>query len=130
MLVQSTHPDYDANMVAWQRARDVIAGEDAITRRVSSRVQRLQPGGEGVIQLPANLLVHCVHRLHAVNHHDQFLATEQVNDRLGLGMVFLEPFLDGVGIVVRARHKPATANVASVRDLGTVGDEVEIQPAL
>ena len=30
MPVQSTHPDYDANLVAWQRARDVIAGEDAV----------------------------------------------------------------------------------------------------
>jgi hypothetical protein len=30
MPVQSTHSDYDANLVAWQRARDVIAGEDAV----------------------------------------------------------------------------------------------------
>jgi hypothetical protein len=28
--VNSTHPDYDANLIAWQRARDVIAGEDAV----------------------------------------------------------------------------------------------------
>jgi hypothetical protein len=26
----STHPDYDANLAAWLRARDVIAGEDAV----------------------------------------------------------------------------------------------------
>jgi hypothetical protein len=30
MPVNSTHPDYDANAAAWQRARDVFAGEDAI----------------------------------------------------------------------------------------------------
>ena len=30
MPVNSHHPDYDANLVAWQRARDVIAGEDAV----------------------------------------------------------------------------------------------------
>lgn len=30
MPVDSTHPDYDANAGAWQRARDVFAGEDAI----------------------------------------------------------------------------------------------------
>jgi len=30
MPVNSTHPDYDANLVAWQRARDVVAGEDAV----------------------------------------------------------------------------------------------------
>lgn len=30
MPVNSTHPDYDANTAAWQRARDVLAGEDAI----------------------------------------------------------------------------------------------------
>jgi len=28
--VNSTHPDYDANLPAWLRARDVFAGEDAI----------------------------------------------------------------------------------------------------
>ena len=30
MPVNSTHPEYDAHLFAWQRARDVIAGEDAI----------------------------------------------------------------------------------------------------
>jgi hypothetical protein len=30
MPVNSTHPEYDANIAAWQRARDVFAGEDAI----------------------------------------------------------------------------------------------------
>ena len=30
MPVNSTHQDYDANAAAWQRARDVFAGEDAI----------------------------------------------------------------------------------------------------
>jgi hypothetical protein len=30
MPVNSHHPDYDANLVAWQRARDAIAGEDAV----------------------------------------------------------------------------------------------------
>jgi hypothetical protein len=28
--VNSHHPDYDANLPAWQQARDVIAGEDAV----------------------------------------------------------------------------------------------------
>ena len=30
MPVNSHHPDYDASLPAWQRARDVIAGEDAV----------------------------------------------------------------------------------------------------
>ena len=30
MPVNSTHSDYDANLPAWLRARDVIAGEDAV----------------------------------------------------------------------------------------------------
>jgi len=75
-----------------------------------------------MVQHLANLLVNCVHRLRAVRHHNQFLTAEQVNDRLGLDVVFLKPFLDGVGIVVLARHEPATANVASIRDLGAMGD--------
>jgi len=28
--VNSTHPDYDANAADWSRARDVLAGEDAV----------------------------------------------------------------------------------------------------
>ena len=30
MPVNSTHPDYDATLPAWLRARDVVAGEDAV----------------------------------------------------------------------------------------------------
>ena len=30
MPVNSTHPDYDANILPWMRARDVYAGEDAV----------------------------------------------------------------------------------------------------
>lgn len=30
MPENSTHPDYDANLTAWQRARDLLAGEDAV----------------------------------------------------------------------------------------------------
>ena len=30
MPVNSTHPDYDASAVDWSRARDVLAGEDAV----------------------------------------------------------------------------------------------------
>jgi hypothetical protein len=30
MPVNSTHPDYDANVTAWLRARDVFAGEEAV----------------------------------------------------------------------------------------------------
>ncbi len=30
MPVQSTHPDYDTNLSAWSRARNVVAGEDAV----------------------------------------------------------------------------------------------------
>jgi len=28
--VNSTHPDYDAALPAWQRARDVMSGEEAV----------------------------------------------------------------------------------------------------
>jgi hypothetical protein len=30
MAVNATHPEYDANLPAWLRARDVLAGEDAV----------------------------------------------------------------------------------------------------
>ena len=30
MPVETTHPSYDENLPAWLRARDVLAGEDAV----------------------------------------------------------------------------------------------------
>jgi hypothetical protein len=41
MPVQSTHPDYDANVAAWQRARDVFAGEDAVKAAGEKYLPRL-----------------------------------------------------------------------------------------
>ena len=41
MPVNSTHPDYDANIVAWQRARDVFAGEDAVKSAAEKYLPRL-----------------------------------------------------------------------------------------
>jgi hypothetical protein len=39
--VNSTHPDYDANALAWQRARDVFAGEDAVESAAEKYLPRL-----------------------------------------------------------------------------------------
>ena len=41
MPANSTHPDYDANIVAWQRARDVFAGEDAVKAAAEKYLPRL-----------------------------------------------------------------------------------------
>ena len=41
MPVNSTHPDYDANVNAWQRARDVFAGEDAVKAAAEKYLPRL-----------------------------------------------------------------------------------------
>ena len=41
MPVNSTHPDFDANLDSWQRIRDVIAGDAAIKRGGDSYVARL-----------------------------------------------------------------------------------------
>jgi hypothetical protein len=39
--VDSTHPDYDANLPAWLRARDVFAGEDAVKAAAEKYLPRL-----------------------------------------------------------------------------------------
>jgi hypothetical protein len=39
--VNSTHPDYDANAIDWLRARDVLAGEDAIKAAGEKYLSRL-----------------------------------------------------------------------------------------
>ena len=41
MPVNSTHPDYDANLDAWQRIRDVLLGDTAMKRRGQKYVPRL-----------------------------------------------------------------------------------------
>ena len=41
MPVDSTHPDYDANLPAWLRARDVFAGEDAVKAAAEKYLPRL-----------------------------------------------------------------------------------------
>jgi hypothetical protein len=39
--VNSTHPEYDDNVAAWSRARDVIVGEDAVKRAGEQYLARL-----------------------------------------------------------------------------------------
>jgi hypothetical protein len=41
MPVDSTHPDYDARLPAWLRARDVFAGEDAVKAAAEKYLPRL-----------------------------------------------------------------------------------------
>lgn len=41
MAVNTTHPEYDANLPAWLRARDVLAGEDAVKAGVGKYLSRL-----------------------------------------------------------------------------------------
>jgi hypothetical protein len=41
MPVNSTHPEYDANLPAWLRARDVFAGEDAVKAAAEKYLPRL-----------------------------------------------------------------------------------------
>lgn len=41
MPVNSTHPDYDANLPAWLRARDVFAGEDAVKAAAEKYLPRI-----------------------------------------------------------------------------------------
>ena len=47
MPANSTHPDYDANLVTWLRARDVIAGEDAVKAGATKYLPRLDSQSDG-----------------------------------------------------------------------------------
>ena len=42
MPVNSTHPDYDVAAVEWSRARDVMAGEDAVKAGGERYLPRLE----------------------------------------------------------------------------------------
>jgi hypothetical protein len=41
MAANSTHPDYDTSAVDWSRARDVMAGEDAVKAAGEKYLPRL-----------------------------------------------------------------------------------------
>ena len=47
MAVNSTHPDYDDNAPTWSRARDVLAGEDAVKAGGERYLPRLDSQTEG-----------------------------------------------------------------------------------
>src|SRR5215467_8978244 len=42
MAVNSTHPDYEASALDWSRARDVLAGEDAVKAAAGKYLPRMQ----------------------------------------------------------------------------------------
>ncbi len=46
MAVNTTHPDYDAALPAWLRARDVFAGEDAVKAAGERYLPRLDAQSE------------------------------------------------------------------------------------
>ena len=46
MPANSTHPDYDANLPAWLRARDVLAGEDSVKSAGEKYLPRLNDQSE------------------------------------------------------------------------------------
>src|SRR3954463_13074752 len=46
MPVNSTHPDYDATLPDWLRARDVLAGEDAVKAAGEKYLPRLDAQSE------------------------------------------------------------------------------------
>src|SRR6266446_4652424 len=46
MALGGTHPDYDASLPAWSRARDVLAGEDAVKAAGEKYLARLDSQSE------------------------------------------------------------------------------------
>src|SRR5712691_5064319 len=46
MSVDSTHPEYDAALPTWSRARDVLAGEDAVKAAGEKYLPRLDSMSE------------------------------------------------------------------------------------
>ena len=51
MPVNSTHPDYDANAFDWLRARDVLAGEDAVKSAGEKYLPRLDSQSDEEFQV-------------------------------------------------------------------------------
>src|SRR5215472_850401 len=46
MAANSTHPEYDASLPAWSRARDVLSGEDAVKAAGEKYLPRLDSQSE------------------------------------------------------------------------------------
>ena len=59
MAINTTHPDYDASGLDWARARDVLAGEDAVKTAAVDEAQQLKAGETAkVIANMPSLVVH------------------------------------------------------------------------
>ena len=49
MSINATHLEYDANLSAWLRARDVLSGEDAVKAAGEKYLPRLDDQDDGEI---------------------------------------------------------------------------------
>jgi len=66
MPINSTHPDYDANALAWSRARDVLASEDAVKAAGARYLPLLDCQTEkdyGVLKHKHNAVIRALRRL-------------------------------------------------------------------
>jgi hypothetical protein len=78
MPVNSNHPDYDANLAAWSRARAVIAGEDALKAAGERLLPRLDAQTDEEFELWQR-----EEKSKRTKHHDWKLVETRTPLRLG-----------------------------------------------
>ena len=107
MSVNTTHPEYDANLPLWLRARDVLAGEDAVKAGGEKYLPRLEEQSDGEYD---------AYRTRA----SFFNATARTADAY-LGLVFRRPpFVKAPGQTeVRGQRSEGRGQKSEVRGAGS-----------
>src|SRR5262249_14101492 len=81
-------------------------------------------------QLPAQLSLHFGGGPGSVHGHDEFLASKQIENRPGLGVIVAQALAHGFGRVIGPRHERPLAHVADAGLGGVMRNQVIIETAL
>lgn len=129
MPVNSTHPDYDANLSSWLRARDVLAGEDVIKSAGSRYLARLdsQTDDEYLAYLNRASFFNATARtaegyLGLIFRRPPFVKVPPTDSALGVALSELCNDADMLGTSLTSYAKTVVTEIIAVGRAGTLID--------
>ena len=129
MPVNSTHAEHEANLPAWLRARDVMAGEDAVKRGGERYVPRLdaQSDDDYVAYLARASFFNATARtaegfVGLIFRRAPFLKLPETGDPIGAALDVFEGDADMLGTTLHAYAKSVVDEVVALGRAGTLVD--------